>query len=89
MEGGCAVASTAGAGAAAARLLVLAGARRPSPGSHPAEDGPVLVVGGGADSGKMSLAPHSRKRVCYYYDSEFFNTFFRLTVVLRMLCIDF
>ena len=34
----------------------------------------------------MSIAPHSRKRVCYYYDSEFL---FVYVVVLRVPTIDF
>ena len=38
---------------------------------------------------KMSIAPHSRKRVCYYYDSEFPSVFCTLLVVLRMSTIDF
>ena len=37
----------------------------------------------------MSIAPHSRKRVCYYYDSEFPSVFCTLLVVLRMSTIDF
>ena len=41
------------------------------------------------ESAKMSIAPHSRKRVCYYYDSEFPSVICTLLVVLRMSTIDF
>ena len=36
----------------------------------------------------MSIAPHSRKRVCYYYDSEL-PFVLSLSLVLRMSTIDF